>query len=93
MNDATHSMALGDKMKIELLVTLKARDPEGVDFNIEAAVPPGYELDERAEEEPGAMHMASTTDSLMTPAAMMVRKKKASERDSTMTGAPAIAAH
>jgi hypothetical protein len=72
-------MPIGEKFKLEVHVSLKSRDFEGVDLTVEAAVPPGYELDESAEEEPGAMHMASTTDALMTPAAMMVRKKKATD--------------
>lgn len=59
----------GDQIELELHVTIKSLRPEGVDFIIDAVVPEGFEVDEEAEDG------ATPSDTLMTPAAMLVRKK------------------
>lgn len=64
----------GDKLKLELHVTLKQAGAESADFTVEAVVPEGYEVAEDAEEpQTGAV---SASDAMMTPTAMMVRKQQ-----------------
>lgn len=71
MSEATANAKPGDKVVLEVHCTLKAKDAEGVDLTIEAAVPEGYEVDPDKPETGMSMGM----DSVMTPTAMMVRKK------------------
>jgi uncharacterized protein YdeI (YjbR/CyaY-like superfamily) len=72
--EALQNSKPGDKLELELHVTLKSKDAEGADFTIEAVVPEGFEVagPEEEQAEPGP-----TSDAMMTPAAMSVRKVKA----------------
>jgi hypothetical protein len=74
LSEATQSMALGDKLKLEMHSTLKDRDAEGIVLTVEAAVPEGYEVDEESEDA-GAIS-PSMTEPNMTPTAMMVKKSQ-----------------
>lgn len=90
VSEATQHMALGDKITMEFHLTLKSRDQEGTDFNVEAVVPEGYELDKDADEA-GAIALGSTNEPVMTPLAVLVRKKKKEEQqDGANSITPAV---
>jgi hypothetical protein len=74
MAEVTQNAAVGDKLVLELHVTLKAKDMEGVDLTVEAAVPDGYEINKDAKE-PQMLGGLNATDAMMTPTSMMVQKK------------------
>lgn len=75
VGEATTNLRLGDKFKMEVHCTLKGRDSEGMDAIVEAYVPEGYEVDNSTADLSGS---GAPTEPIMTPTAMMVRKKSAS---------------
>lgn len=76
MVEALADVKPGDKGKCEVHYTLKDKDAEGANFIIEAVVPEGYEIADDDEEE--HQTPTPTSDAMMTPSSMLVRKLKKS---------------
>lgn len=64
----------GDKCEIEMHLTFKSRDDEGITFIVEAAVPEGYEINEDAEPNQNPQTAPLSPDVTMSPSAMLVQK-------------------
>lgn len=68
-------MRIGESGKAEIRFTKKAQDAEGADLTVEAYVPEGYEIDDDQTEPNLVGPVIGNQDAMMTPAAMMVRKR------------------
>lgn len=73
MKEALRDASPGTKIEVELHATVKSMDAEGVVLTAEAVVPEGWEIDEEGEKEPA---MPAPPESMMTPTAMLVRRKR-----------------
>lgn len=75
VKEAIQNLNNGDKLKLETHATLKQSDAEGATFIAEAYIPEGFEIDDQSET-PGEMGMMNPAEANMTPAAMMVRRRR-----------------
>lgn len=77
MLEAMAQVSLGDKVKFEVIATLKSKSAEGAEFTVEAVVPDGYEVDETGDKVPPTIMGTASDEMPITPTAMLVRRKAA----------------
>ena len=74
VQEAVQQMQLGDGGTWEIKFTLKEKTADATVFTVEAIIPEGYEMPKDTDD--NGPQVNSPPDSMMTPAAMMVRKRQ-----------------